>query len=55
MLKLLMFPPLNLASTSAGVGSGRRFDVRSFGAAFLLGFLTFGFLGGFRTGGFLAF
>ena len=44
-----------LASTSAGVGSGRRFDVRSFGAAFLLGFLTFGFLGGFRTGGFFVF
>ena len=44
-----------LALTSSGVGSGWRSGCCAFGVAFLLGFLTFGFLGGFRTGGFLAF
>ena len=44
-----------LASTSSGVGSGRRSAFGAFGVAFVLGFLTFGFLGGFCTGGFLAF
>ena len=44
-----------LASTTAGVGSGWRSGCCAFGVAFLLGFLTFGLLGGFCTGGFLVF
>ena len=44
-----------LASTSAGVGSTRGFGSLALGIAFGRGFLTFGFLGDFCTGGFFVF